>query len=123
MTRATKTYEERILKMDQKEQELSEKLRQYQAKKKQLERQKREQDRKKRTKRLIECGAVAESVLGRPLVDGDATRLMNFLNLQERNGNYYTRAMGPGDTEFGKAESEKAEKPDDETGTNEMDRM
>ena len=37
MTRATKTYEERILKMDQKELELSEKLRQYQAKKKQLD--------------------------------------------------------------------------------------
>ena len=120
---AKRTLEERIADEERKETEAMERARQYAAKKKQLERQKREQDRKKRTKRLIECGAVAESVLGRPLVDGDATRLMNFLNLQERNGNYYTRAMGPGDTEFGKAESEKAEKPDDETGTNEMDRM
>ena len=33
MARSTMTYEERIQKMDQKEQEISEKLRQYQAKK------------------------------------------------------------------------------------------
>lgn len=96
---AKRTLEERIADEARKEAEAMERAKQYAAKKKQLERKKNEQDRKKRTKRLIECGAAAESVLGRPLVDGDAARLMNFLKLQERNGHYYSRAMGAGETE------------------------
>lgn len=120
---AKRTLEERIADEARKETEAMERAKQFAAKKKQLEKRKKEEDRKKRTKRLIECGAVAESVLGRPLVDGDATRLMNFLNLQERNGNYYTRAMGPGDTEDGKTGLEKTEKPDDETGMRDAERM
>ena len=72
---------------------------------------------------MIECGAVAESVLGRPLVDGDAARLMNFLNLQERNGNYYSRAMGPGDTEDAKTGLKKAENPNVEAGMSDAERM
>ena len=34
-----------------------------------------------------------EKVLDRPLVEEDVMRLMNFLNQQERNGKYFTRAM------------------------------
>ena len=99
MTRSKRTLEERIADEARKESEAMERAKQYAAKKKQLERKKNEQDRKKRTKRLIECGAAAESVLGRALVDGDAARLMNFLKLQERNGHYYSRAMGAGTIE------------------------
>ena len=93
MTRATKTYEERILKMDQKEQELSEKLRQYQAKKKQLESAKRKEDERKRVHRLIPIGAVVETVLGRPIEKDDLPKLESFLRKQERNGNFFSNAM------------------------------
>ena len=93
MTRATKTYEERILKMDQKEQELSEKLRQYQAKKKQLESAKKKEDERKRVHRLIKIGAVVESVLGRPIDKEDLPKLESFLRKQERNGNFFSNAM------------------------------
>ena len=44
MGRTTKTFEERIQMMDQKEQEMSEKLRQYQAKRRQLEIAKKKED-------------------------------------------------------------------------------
>lgn len=123
MTKAKRSLEERIADEERKENEARERVKQFAAKKKQLEKRKKEEDRKKRTRRLIECGAVVESVLGRSLVDGDAERLMNFLNLQERNGNYYSRAMGPGDTEDGKTGLEKTEKPDDETGRRDAERM
>ena len=93
MTRTTKTYEERILKMDQKEQELSEKLRQYQAKKKQLESAKRKDDERNRVHRLIPIGAVVEQVLGRPIENEDLPKLERFLRQQERSGNYFSRAM------------------------------
>ena len=93
MTRATKMYEERILKMDQKEQELSEKLRQYQAKKKQLESAKRKDDERNRVHRLIPIGAVVEKVLGRPIENEDLPKLERFLRQQERSGSYFSRAM------------------------------
>ena len=93
MTRTTKTYEERILKMDQKEQELSEKLRQYQAKKKQLESAKRKDDERNRVHRLIPIGAVVEQVLGRPIENEDLPKLERFLRQQERSGSYFSRAM------------------------------
>lgn len=93
MTRTTRTYEERIQIMDQKEQELSEKLRQYQAKKKQLESAKRKDDERKRVHRLIPIGAVVEKVLGRPIENEDLPKLERFLRMQERNGNYFSNAM------------------------------
>ena len=34
-----------------------------------------------------------EKVQDRPLVEEDVMRLLNFLNQQERNGKYFTRAM------------------------------
>jgi len=51
------------------------------------------EERKKRTKRLIELGGIIESVLGRPTVDEDKIRLLNFLKKQETNGKYFTKAM------------------------------
>ena len=93
MARTTKTYEERIQIIDQKEQELSETLRQYQAKKKQLESAKRKDDERKRVHRLIPIGAVVEKVLGRPIENEDLPKLERFLRMQERNGNYFSNAM------------------------------
>ena len=44
-------------------------------------------------KLLCQIGGIVEKVLDRPLVEEDVMRLLNFLNQQERNGKYFTRAM------------------------------
>ena len=51
------------------------------------------EERKKRTHLLCLIGGTVEKVLDRPLVEEDVMRLLNFLNQQERNGKYFTRAM------------------------------
>lgn len=51
------------------------------------------EERKKRTHLLCQIGGTVEKVLDRPLVEEDVMRLLNFLNQQERNGKYFTRAM------------------------------
>ena len=81
-----RTYGERI-------NDLSKKMEQLEAQKKALEQKQKEEDRKKRTKRLIELGGIIESVLGRPTIDEDKIRLLNFLKKQEANGKYFTKAM------------------------------
>lgn len=81
-----RTYGERI-------NDLSKKMEQLEAQKKALEQKQKEEERKKRTKRLIELGGIIESVLGRPTVDEDKIRLLNFLKKQEANGKYFTKAM------------------------------
>ena len=83
---AQRTYGERI-------DELTKKQEQLETQKKALEKKQKEEERKKRTKRLIELGGIIESVLGRPTVDDDKARLMNFLNRQEVKGNFFTKAM------------------------------
>ena len=91
---ATKrTIEERIQEKDERMQQFLTKAKQYEAQKKQLEKQQKEAERKARTHRLIMIGGVVESVLDREFVEGDDVRLMNFLKMQERNGNYFTNAM------------------------------
>jgi len=81
-----RTYGERI-------NDLSKKMEQLEAQKKALEQKQKEEERKKRTKRLIELGGIIESVLGRPTIDEDKIRLLNFLKKQEANGKYFTKAM------------------------------
>ena len=93
MPRSKKSFDERIDAKESEIQKYREKAEQLMAQKKQLEKQKKAADRKARTKRLIEIGASVESVLGREFTDGDYIRLMNFLRLQEHNGNYFTKAM------------------------------
>ena len=83
---AQRTYVERI-------DELAKKMEQLEAQKKALEQKQKEEERRKRTKRLIELGGIVESVLGRPTVDDDKARLLNFLNRQEVKGNFFTKAM------------------------------
>ena len=76
-----KSYEERIAELDakreQKEKELAQlkarqkKLQQLKARQKKLQQQQKALERKARTKRLIETGALIESVLGRPVEQED----------------------------------------------------
>ena len=101
MGRTTKTFEERIQMMDQKEQEMSEKLRQYQAKRRQLEIAKRKDDERKRVHRLIPIGAVVEKVLGRPIENEELPKLESFLRKQEWNGNYFSNAMNQESSGYG----------------------
>ena len=41
----------------------------------------------------VEIGAAAEKVLGREFKEGDNERFMKFLNKQEYNGKFYSKAM------------------------------
>ena len=51
------------------------------------------EERKTPSHLLCQIGGTVEKVLDRPLVEEDVMRLLNFLNQQERNGKYFTRAM------------------------------
>ena len=51
------------------------------------------------TKRLIEIGGTAESILGRPFQDDDLQKFANFLKQQEARGNYYSKAMNNTNTQ------------------------
>ena len=83
---AKRTYDERI-------EELMRKQEQLKAQERQLKKLQNVEERKKRTKRLIEMGAIIESVLGRPVTDEDTERLQSFLRKQETNGSLLTKAM------------------------------
>ncbi len=83
---AKRTVEERI-------NDVEEQMEQLKAKQRALKKQQSEAERKKRTKRLIEMGAIVESVLGRATTDDDKKRLEDFLKMQERNGLYFSKAM------------------------------
>ena len=82
----SKTYEERIA-------ELQEKQKQLKAQEKKLKAQKSADERKKRTRHLIEIGGAVYSVLGREFVEGDVDRLISFLKGQDKRGGYFSRAM------------------------------
>ena len=81
-----RTYDERI-------EELVKRQEQLKAQERQLKKQQSAEERKRRTKRLIEMGAIIESVLGRPTTDDDKDRLQAFLQKQEANGKFFTKAM------------------------------
>jgi hypothetical protein len=93
MPRSNKTFEER---MDEKDEQIQKHLaivKQIKEQKKDLEKRRKEKERRERTRRLIQIGAVAEKVLDRPFTEDDHIRFMNFLQRQENNGKYYSRAM------------------------------
>lgn len=95
---AQKSYDERLEKVIKKREQL-------QAQEKNLRKRKSEEERKKRTRRLIEIGGIAESVLGRAITEEeDKIRFLNFLNKQESNGKYFTRAMNEAVLQDEKAE-------------------
>ena len=81
-----RTYDERI-------EELLKKQEQLKAQERELKKRQSAEERKRRTKRLIEIGAIVESVLGRPTTDDDKERLQAFLRKQEANGKFFTKAM------------------------------
>lgn len=83
---AARNYDERIADLQKRQEQLK-------AQEKALKKRQSADERKKRTKRLIEMGGIIESVLERPVTDDDKIRLLNFLNKQEANGKYFTRAM------------------------------
>lgn len=93
MGKSTRTYEERILEKDSKIERLMQELKQQEAQKKQLLKRQKEEERKIRTHRLIEIGAAVESVLGRCIEIEEIPKLIAFLNRQETNGKFFSKAM------------------------------
>ena len=105
MGKSTKTYEERIQEKDLRIEKLAQELKRYEAQKKQLEKRRKEEERKIRTHRLIEIGAAVESVLGRCIELEEIPKLIAFLNKQEANGKFFSKAMQKGpDTDMKKEE-------------------
>ena len=68
MARSTKSYEERMLQLEKKEQESLEKAKQYAAQKRELKKRQKDVETKKRTHRLCQIGGAVESVLGLSLI-------------------------------------------------------
>lgn len=93
MGKSTKTYEERISEKDSKIERLMQELKQQEAQRKLLQKRQKEEERKIRTHRLIEIGAAVESVLGRCIEHEEIPKLIAFLNKQEANGKFFSKAM------------------------------
>ena len=66
-----KSYDERIAELNAKKEQKEKELAELKAKERKLLQEKRALERKARTKRLIETGAIIESLLGRPVEEED----------------------------------------------------
>ena len=88
MAKSTKSYEERMLEMEKKEQESLEKAKRYATQKKELLKRKKAEESKKR-----QVGGAVESVLGAPIEEEDIPKLIGFLKKQEANGKFFSKAM------------------------------
>ena len=93
MSRSTKSYEERLLEMERREQESLEKAKRYAAQKRELQKRQKAEENKKRTHRLCVIGGEVESVLGCSIEEEDIPKLIGFLKRQEANGRYFSKAM------------------------------
>ena len=93
MARSTKSYEERLLQLEKREQESLEKAKQYAAQKRELEKRNKAEESKKRTHRLCQIGGAVESVLGCAIEEEDIPKLVGFLKRQEANGKFFSKAM------------------------------
>lgn len=93
MSRTTKSYEERLMEMEKREQESLEKAKRYAAQKRELQKSQKAEESKKRTHRLCVIGGAVESVLGCPIEEEDIPNLISFLKKQEANGKYFSKAM------------------------------
>ena len=91
MAKSTKSYEERMLEMEKKEQESLEKAKRYAAQKKELLKRKKAEESKKRTHRLCQVGGAVESVLGAPIEEEDIPKLIGFLKSRKPMGNFFQR--------------------------------
>ena len=79
MARSTKSYEERMLQLEKKEQESLEKAKQYAAQKRELKKRQKDVETKKRTHRLCQIGGAVESVPGSAIEEEDTPKLVGFL--------------------------------------------
>ena len=93
MARSTKSYEERMLQLEKKEQESLDKAKQYAAQKRELKKRQKDVETKKRTHRLCQIGGAVESVLGSAIEEEDIPKLIGFLKRQEANGKFFSKAM------------------------------
>ena len=93
MSKSTKSYEERLLEMERREQESLEKAKKYAAQKRELQKRQKAEESKKRTHRFCVIGGAVESVLGCPIEEEDIPKLIGFLKRQETNGRYFSKAM------------------------------
>lgn len=93
MSRSTKSYEERLLEMEKREQKSLEQAKRYAAQKRELQKRQKAEENKKRTHRLCVVGGAVESVLGCPIEEEDIPKLIGFLKRQEANGRYFSKAM------------------------------
>ena len=84
-----KSYEERIAELDAKREQKEKELAQLKTRQKKLQQQQKALERKARTKRLIETGALIESVLGRPVEQEDIEpikQLIEYYRNKKLNG-------------------------------------
>ena len=93
MSRSTKSYEERLLEMEKREQKSLEQAKRYAAQKRELQKRQKAEENKKRTHRLCVVGGAVESVLGCPIEEEDIPKLIGFLKRQEANGRYFSKEM------------------------------
>lgn len=91
MAKSTKTYEERILALEKKEQESIEATKKLIAQRKELEKRKKAEESKKRTHRLCQVGGAVESVLGCAIEEEDIPKLVGFLKGRKQMGNFSQR--------------------------------
>ena len=121
MSTARRTLDERLAEKQRLLEAEREKLKAYEAQMRALTAKKRDEDRRARTHRLIQIGAAVESVLHQPFTEDMIPLLLDFLERQERNGKYFSRAMGvidtenadAGDEQGGAAEDGEKERKDD----------
>ena len=90
MARSTKSYEERLLQLEKREQESLEKAKQYAAQKRELKKRQKDVETKKRTHRLCQIGGAVESVIGSAIEEEDIPKLVGFLKRQEANGKFFS---------------------------------
>ena len=81
MPRSSKSFEERIDEKDEQIQKHLEIVKQIKEQKKDLEKRQKEKERKERTKHLIQIGAIAEKILGRPFLDWSYVKKKYKLNV------------------------------------------
>ena len=100
-----KTVEERNADLK----DLREQIKKMQNKAREMAKRNKVQERKERTKRLIEIGAVVESVYGQAIVNELLPYLQKFLEGQNERGNYFSKALDEGRKILGLDEKEKTE--------------
>ncbi len=91
MARSTKSYEERMLQLEKKEQESLEKAKQYAAQKRELKKRQKDVETKKRTHRLCQIGGAVESVLGSTIEEEDIPKLIGFLKSRKQTESFSQR--------------------------------